>query len=67
MDNFKDFVSLIKNAKNALIISHVNPDGDTLGSMLALSEVLKLNFSLSADMLVLIYQYFVLKFLYVYV
>lgn len=53
MDNFKDFISLIKNAKNALIVSHVNPDGDTLGSMIALYEMLNVKFGLSADMLIL--------------
>lgn len=29
-------VELIKKAKNILIVSHKNPDGDALGSMLAL-------------------------------
>lgn len=31
----------IKNAKVSLVLSHQNPDGDTLGSMLALGEVLQ--------------------------
>ncbi len=32
---------LLKTAQKILIVSHVNPDGDALGSMLALSLVLK--------------------------
>lgn len=53
MDNFNDFISTVKSAKNALIVSHVNPDGDTLGSMISLYEMLKLKFGLTADMLIL--------------
>lgn len=34
----------IISAKNIVILSHVNPDGDTLGSMLGLSGLIKLNF-----------------------
>lgn len=35
---------IIKNTKNILIISHINPDGDTLGSMSALSNMIYKNF-----------------------
>jgi len=31
----------IINAKHILLVSHVNPDGDTLGSVLALYDTLK--------------------------
>ena len=51
-----DYVKLndsIKSAKNILIISHINPDGDTLGSMCALYHVIKENFKRKCDMLVL--------------
>ena len=41
MDNlFIELKSKIENAENIAIISHVNPDGDTLGSNLALSIVI---------------------------
>ena len=39
-----NIIEVIKNSgksKNCLVLSHQNPDGDTLGSMLALGELLK--------------------------
>lgn len=44
---------IIKSSKNILIISHLNPDGDTLGSMCGLYSAIKDNFKKSADMLLL--------------
>ena len=44
---------IIKASKNILIISHLNPDGDTLGSMCGLYSAIKDNFKKSADMLLL--------------
>lgn len=44
---YKEFNSLeylIKRAKNILIIAHSMPDADTLGSTLALSEFIKINY-----------------------
>ena len=47
MDDIKtlnNIIEVIKNSgksKNCLVLSHQNPDGDTLGSMLALGEILK--------------------------
>jgi len=41
MEVFDKLVEVIKKAKNIVVLSHVGPDGDTLGSMLALNEVLK--------------------------
>jgi phosphoesterase RecJ-like protein len=38
--HIKNFASTIKQAKNILIISHIGPDGDTLGSMLALKQII---------------------------
>lgn len=35
------FIDKIKNAKTAVVTAHVNPDGDTLGSMLAIAKVLE--------------------------
>jgi len=48
--NFKSFKETIENAKNIIIFSHVNPDGDTLGSMCALYQSIKINFNKDADM-----------------
>lgn len=36
-----EIIDAIKNAKTALVTAHLNPDGDTLGSMLALAKVLE--------------------------
>jgi len=38
---YKDAWSAISDAKHILLVSHVNPDGDTVGSVLALYDVLK--------------------------
>ena len=40
MELINKLVSVIKNSKNIVIISHVGPDGDTLGSMLGLRGIL---------------------------
>ena len=45
--------NIIKASKNILIISHLNPDGDTLGSMCGLYSAIKDNFKKKADMLML--------------
>lgn len=42
---------IIKSSKNILIISHVNPDGDTLGSMIGLYCAVLENFKKKCDML----------------
>lgn len=47
------FEELIKSSKNILIISHVNPDGDTLGSMCALHSAIYKKFKKKSEMLVL--------------
>ncbi|MBQ3311915.1 bifunctional oligoribonuclease/PAP phosphatase NrnA [bacterium] len=43
----------IKISKNILIISHVNPDGDTLGSMLALKELIYKQYKRKPEMMVI--------------
>lgn len=43
----------IKKSKNILIISHVNPDGDTLGSMLALRDLIYINYKKKPEMAVI--------------
>jgi bifunctional oligoribonuclease and PAP phosphatase NrnA len=40
MINQKKLVEILKTAKNIALISHISPDGDTLGSMLAFKELL---------------------------
>lgn len=54
---------IIKSGKNILIVSHLNPDGDTLGSMCALYSAIKDNFKKKADMLVISHVPAVYKFL----
>lgn len=41
MNKVEDIVAAIKEAKTAIVVAHVNPDGDTLGSMLAIAKVLE--------------------------
>jgi phosphoesterase RecJ-like protein len=40
MKNFSDFIYNVKSSKNIVIISHIGPDGDTLGSALALYSLI---------------------------
>lgn len=49
----KKFEEVIKNSKNILIISHVNPDGDTLGTMCALYSAILNQFKKKSQMLIL--------------
>lgn len=42
---------IIKSSKNILIISHINPDGDTLGSLCAMYEIIKNNFHKECELL----------------
>ncbi len=44
--------SIIKNSKNILLVSHINPDGDTLGSMCGLYSLIKDNLKKKCDMVV---------------
>ncbi|MBQ9688333.1 bifunctional oligoribonuclease/PAP phosphatase NrnA [bacterium] len=46
------FENLIKESKHILIISHVNPDGDTLGSMCAMYNAILKRYKKTAEMLV---------------
>ena len=45
MQNSNLLKDAIFEAQTIAIISHINPDGDTLGSMLALSKLIKKNFN----------------------
>lgn len=42
---------IIKSSKNILITSHINPDGDTLGSMCGMYSLIEINFKKRCDML----------------
>lgn len=42
--------SIIKNSKNILLVSHINPDGDTLGSMCGLYSLIKDNLKKKCEM-----------------
>jgi len=54
---------IIKNAKKILLLSHVNPDGDTLGSMCAMYSMIEKRFKKKADMSVVSSIPFNYKFL----
>ena len=43
--------NIIKSSKNILLISHINPDGDTLGSICAMFTAIKDNFHKECEML----------------
>ncbi len=49
MNNFQELKDKITQSKNIIIFSHVNPDGDTLGSNLALSLMIEKYFNKKAD------------------
>ncbi len=61
--NFRDTEDIIKTAKKILIISHVNPDGDALGSTCALYKAIYNRFKKKADMCALTYLSPVYSFL----
>ena len=42
--------NIIKNSKKILLLSHMNPDGDTLGSMCAMYSMIYNRFKIKADM-----------------
>ena len=45
---------IIKSSKKILLLSHVNPDGDTLGSMCAMYSMIQKRFKKKADMSIVI-------------
>lgn len=53
MKKYQEFGEIVKNSKNILIVSHVNPDGDTLGTMCALYNSIQKQFKKKAEMLIL--------------
>lgn len=52
-NKYQKFDELVKSSKNILIISHVNPDGDTLGAMCALRSAIYDQYKKKAEMLIL--------------
>ena len=48
--NYSKLNDIIKSSKNILIFSHINPDGDTLGSMCGLYSVILDNYKKKCDM-----------------
>ena len=54
---------IIKSAKKILLLSHVNPDGDTLGSMCAMYSMIEKRFKKKADMSIVSNVPFNYKFL----
>lgn len=44
LDIYFELNNKINEANNILLISHIGPDGDTIGSTLALAEIINLNF-----------------------
>lgn len=53
MKKYLDFDEYVKSSKNILIVSHVNPDGDTLGAMCAMHSAIKKRYKKKAEMLIL--------------
>lgn len=49
--NCSQLNDIIKSSKNILITSHINPDGDTLGSMYGLANAIEDNFKKKCDTL----------------
>ena len=44
MNLYQEIISKIQEAKNILLISHIGPDGDTIGSTLAMANIINSNF-----------------------
>lgn len=53
MEKYNKFNEAVKSSKNILIISHVNPDGDTLGTMCALQAAIYKQYKKKPEMLIL--------------
>lgn len=66
MSNLSLLEEKIKSAKSILIVTHVNPDGDALGSAIAVKNVLKNKFNKNSDAVLIgrfpdVYNYLPLK------
>jgi len=61
--DFTNTEDIIKNSKKILIISHINPDGDALGSTCALYKAIYNKYKIKSDMCALTYLSPVYNFL----
>lgn len=52
MNSDNNIEYIIKNSKKILLITHINPDGDTLGSACGLASIVKTNFKKNCDILI---------------
>lgn len=52
-NKYQEFDRIVKSSKSILIISHVNPDGDTLGTMCALRSAIYQQYKKKPEMLIL--------------
>ena len=50
-EKIKDFIEKIQNATSIAIVGHKNPDGDSVGSALALKELININFNKNATVI----------------
>lgn len=53
LNKCQEFDKVVKSSKNILIISHINPDGDTLGTMCALYSAILKQYKKKTEMLIL--------------
>lgn len=49
MSNLTLLEDKIKSAESILVVTHINPDGDALGSMVAIKKILKLKYNKNCD------------------
>lgn len=53
LGKYQEFDKIVKSSKNILVMSHVNPDGDTLGTMCAVQSAIYKQYKKKAEMLIL--------------
>jgi len=52
MNSDSNIEYIIKNSKKILLVTHINPDGDTLGSACGLASIVKTNLKKNCDILI---------------
>ncbi len=53
MDNLLALQKALEQSNDIIIFSHINPDGDTLGSMIGLSKIIELNYNKKAQSIII--------------
>ena len=53
MDNLLALQKALEQSNDIIIFSHINPDGDTLGSMIGLSKIIELNYNKKAQSVII--------------